>query len=86
MPRTKLETRVRQMKAPARDPIKAIILERMHAEGISQTAFAVSLGIHPNTFYGMMRQHTSEWRWKHIQSACVLLGISKEELAEAIRL
>ena len=86
MPRTKLEARVRQMKAPARDPIKALFLERMFAEDISQTAFAVSLGIHPNTFYRMMREHTNEWRWKHIMSACVLLGISKEELAEAIRL
>ena len=86
MPRTKLEARVRQMKAPARDPIKAIILERMHAEGISQTAFAVSLGIHPNTFYGMMRTHTNEWRLKHILNACILLGVTKEELTEAIRL
>jgi len=69
-----------------RDPVKALMLERKQAYGISDEGMAEALGMCRQTLSVMLkRKHTDEWPLGQIKTACKLLRISAEELREAVK-
>lgn len=69
-----------------RDPIKAMILERKQAYGISDDALAACLGVCRQTLAVMLRRkHTDEWPLGQIKTACKLLRINADELRESVK-
>ena len=69
-----------------RDPIKALILERKLAYGISDDALAEKMGVCRQTMSVMLnRKHTDEWPLGAIKKACRILRITADELRSAVQ-
>lgn len=81
MPRTRLD----KFSRPAPDPLKALILERMHALRIKAPEIASAMGIGTNTFFARMRHPTTDWPLGQLIKAAAFLGIEQEDFRQAIR-
>lgn len=70
-----------------KDYIKALILERQNALHLSRTEMAEIAWTSCNTFTRYMNQrHSDDWPLGMIKRLCVALGISENELRNAVRL
>jgi hypothetical protein len=84
MPRTRFD-RYAAPKRPDADPIKAVILERMHALGIRNHMMARAMLISEGAWYARKKAPTTEWTLGELIRAATYLGIEPEELREGIR-
>ena len=46
---------------PRRDTLKAALLERQRAEGVTNEELAEAMGISRSTLYRLMNEHTDNW-------------------------
>lgn len=65
MPFVKLCARNR----PRTDRLKAELLERMQAEGVTSGQIAEAMGISKSTYYRLMQTHTDEWTVNQLTEA-----------------
>ena len=84
MPKTRLD-RFSAPKRPPMDRPKALILERMGALDVSNDDMAAALDMSAATWQTRKKAPTTEWKLGELIKACVFLGVSADDLREAIR-
>lgn len=85
MPATRLTKKYCQPKTPPYDPLKALVLERVHAMNYKQEDIAQIIGKTPNTVYSRLKGSMREWRYGELLDLCKALDIPIEELRNAIK-
>jgi DNA-binding Xre family transcriptional regulator len=72
---------------PKVDPVKAPILERINALGLTNADGAEIMGVGENTYIKRIRhQHTDEWTLGEIKRMCRGLKVEVDDLRGAVRL
>lgn len=85
MPATKLTKKYSQPKTPPVDPLKGLILERVHAMNYKHEDLAKIIGKTPNTVYNRLKGSIREWRYGELLDLCKASGVPIEDLRAAIR-
>lgn len=85
MPKTHL-TQKYSRKGPAYDPVKALVLERMDALGVTSESMADVLGCSRSTAYRWVSRPSQDWPLGQLLHVCRALEIDQEDLRQAIRL
>lgn len=75
-----------RLNQPKRDYIKALILERKLAYGYTDVQLGKVVGVSRQTMSRLLKEkHTDEWELGQLKTMCRKLGISADELREAIK-
>ena len=74
------------MKDPTIDWLKAVVLERMHAFGITRESTALLADISANTFRGMMNSRTEDWSADNRRAVMKALHIRIADLPDDVQL
>ena len=85
MPATRLTKKYSEPKAPAIDPLKGLILERVAAMKIKPEILCAIFDCSEVTARRRLKQPTREWKYGEILDFCKYAGIPLEELRTAVR-
>ena len=85
MPATGLTKKYSEPKAPAIDPLKGLILERVAAMKIKPEILCDLFDCSEATARKRLKQPTREWKYGEILDFCKYAGIPLEELRTAVR-
>ena len=85
MPATDLTKKYSEPKAPAIDPLKGLILERVAAMKIKVETLCDLFDCSEVTARKRLKQPTREWKYGEILDFCKYTGIPVEELRTAVR-
>ena len=85
MPATRLTKKYSEPKAPAIDPLKGLILERVAAMKINPEILSAIFDCSEVTARKRLKQPTREWKYGEILDFCKYAGIPLEELRTAVR-
>ena len=85
MPATRLTKKYCEPKAPAIDPLKGLILERVEAMKIKPEILSAVLDCSEVTARKRLKQPMREWKYGEILDFCKYAGIPLEELRTSVR-
>lgn len=85
MPATRQTKKYSGSKAPAIDPLKGLILERVAAMKIKPEILCAIFDCSEVTARKRMKQPMREWKYGEILDFCKYTGIPLEELRTAVR-
>ena len=85
MPTTCLTKKYSEPKAPAIDPLKGLILERVAAMKIKPEILSAVFNCSEVTARKRLKQPTREWKYGEILDFCKYTGIPLDELRTAVR-
>ena len=85
MPATDLTKKYCEPKAPAIDPLKGLILERVAAMKIKPQTLCDLFDCSEATARKRLKQPTREWKYGEILDFCKYTGIPLDELRTAVR-
>ena len=85
MPATRLTKKYSEPKAPATDPLKGLILERVAVMKIKPEILSAIFDCSEATARKRLKQPTREWKYGEILDFCKYTGIPLEELRTAVR-
>ena len=85
MPATRLTKKYSEPKAPAIDPLKGLILERVAVMKIKPEILSAIFDCSEATARKRLKQPTREWKYGEILDFCKYTGIPLEELRTAVR-
>ena len=85
MPATRLTKKYCEPKAPAIDPRKGLILERVEAMKIKPEILCAIFDCSEVTARKRLKQPTREWKYGEILDFCKYTGMPLDELRTAVR-
>ena len=85
MPATRQTKKYSEPKAPAIDPLKGLILERVEAMKIKPEILSAIFDCSEVTARKRLKQPTREWKYGEILDFCKYTGIPIEELRTSVR-
>ena len=85
MPATHLTKKYSEPKAPAIDPLKGLILERVVTMKIKPEILSAIFDCSEATARKRLKQPTREWKYGEILDFCKYTGIPLDELRTSVR-